>query len=58
MKHVDTRKLPVAQEEHQRQVTGLSQAGQTDGAIAAPLGLSPTGGSTSASASPSKVRPG
>ena len=44
MKHVDMRKLPAAaQEERWRQVIGLRQAGQTYGAIAAQVGLSPTG---------------
>jgi transposase len=44
MKHVDMRKLPaVAQEERRRQVIGLRQAGQTYDAIAAQVGLSPTG---------------
>src|ERR671914_463583 len=44
MKHVDMRKLPAAaQEERRRQVIGLRQAGQTYGAIAAQVGLSPTG---------------
>jgi transposase len=44
MKHVDMRKLPAAaQEERRRQVVGLRQSGQTDDAIAAQVGLSPTG---------------
>jgi transposase len=44
MKHVDMRKLPAAaQEERRRQVIGLRQAGQTYNAIAAQVGLSPTG---------------
>src|SRR5918992_5431404 len=44
MKHVDMRKLPAAaQEERRRQVIGLRQAGQTYDAIAARVGLSPTG---------------
>jgi transposase len=44
MKHVDMRKLPAAaQEERRRQVVGLRQAGQTYDAIAAQVGLSPTG---------------
>src|SRR5918911_1256796 len=44
MKHVDMRKLPAAaQEERRRQVIGLRQAGQTYDAIAAQVGLSPTG---------------
>jgi transposase len=44
MKHVDMRKLPTAaQEERRRQVIGLRQAGQTYDAIAAQVGLSPTG---------------
>src|ERR687893_2691794 len=44
MKHVDMRKLPAAaQEERRRQVIGLRQAGQTYAAIAAQVGLSPTG---------------
>ena len=44
MKHVDMRKLPAAaQEERRRQVIGLRQAGQTYEAIAAQVGLSPTG---------------
>jgi uncharacterized protein YerC len=38
------RKLPAAaQEERRRQVIGLRQAGQTYDAIAAQVGLSPTG---------------
>src|SRR4029453_5149256 len=44
MKHVDMRKLPAAaQEERRRQVIGLRQAGRTYDAIAAQVGLSPTG---------------
>src|SRR5215212_8937543 len=44
MKHVDVRKLPAAaQEERRRQVIGLRQAGQTYDAIAAQVGLTPTG---------------
>src|SRR3982751_4210662 len=44
MKHVDMRSLtPEAQEERRRQVIGLRQAGQTYAAIAAQVGLSPTG---------------
>src|ERR671927_182 len=44
MRHVDMRKLPAAaQEERRRQVIGLRQAGQTYDAIAAQVGLSPTG---------------
>ena len=44
MKHVDVRKLPTAaQEERRRQVIGLRQAGVTHEAIAAQVGLSPTG---------------
>ena len=44
MKHVDMRKLPAAaQEERRRQVIGLRQAGLTYDAIAARVGLSPTG---------------
>ena len=44
MKHVDMRKLPpAAQEERRRQVIGLRQAGLTYGAIAAQVGLTPTG---------------
>src|SRR4051794_3067702 len=44
MKHVDMRKLPAAaQEERRPQVIGLRQAGQTYDAIAAQVGLSPTG---------------
>src|ERR687895_1695599 len=44
MRHVDMRKLPAAaQEERRRQVVGLRQAGQTYDAIAAQVGLSPTG---------------
>jgi len=44
MKHVDMRKLPAAaQEERRRQVIGLRQTGQTYDAIAAQVGLSPTG---------------
>jgi transposase len=44
MKHVDMRKLPAAaQEERRRQVIGLRQAGQTYDAIAAQVGLTPTG---------------
>src|SRR5215211_3874817 len=44
MRHVDKRKLPAAaQEERRRQVIGLRQAGQTYDAIAAQVGLSPTG---------------
>jgi transposase len=44
MKHVDMRKLPAAaQEERRRQVIGLRRAGQTYDAIAAQVGLSPTG---------------
>ena len=44
MKHVDMRKLPAAaQEERRRQVIGLRQAGLTYDAIAAQVGLTPTG---------------
>ena len=44
MKHVDMRKLPAAaQEERRRQVIGLRQGGMTYEAIAAQVGLSPTG---------------
>jgi transposase len=44
MTHVDMRKLPAAaQEERRRQVIGLRQAGMTYDAIAAQVGLSPTG---------------
>ncbi len=44
MKLVDMRKLPAAaQEDRRRQVIGLRQAGQTYGAIAVQVGLSPTG---------------
>jgi transposase len=44
MKHVDMRKLPAAaQEERRRQVIGLRQSGQTYDAIAAQVGLIPTG---------------
>ena len=44
MKHVDMRKLPAAaQEERRRQVIGLRRAGLTYDAIAAQVGLSPTG---------------
>jgi transposase len=44
MKHVDMRKLPAAaQEERRRQVIGLRQTGLTYNAIAAQVGLSPTG---------------
>src|ERR671926_1151248 len=44
MKHVDMRKLPAAaQEERRRQAIGLRQAGMTYDAIAAQVGLSPTG---------------
>src|SRR4028119_90553 len=44
MKHVDMRKLPAAaQEERRRQVIGLRQAGITYDAIAAQVGLTPTG---------------
>ena len=44
MQHVDMRKLPAAaQVERRRQVIGLRQAGQTYAAIAAQVGLSPTG---------------
>src|SRR3954466_11749966 len=44
MKHVDMRRLPAAaQEERRRQVIGLRQAGLTYEAIAAQVGLSPTG---------------
>ncbi len=44
MKHVDMRKLPAAaQEERRRQVIGLRRAGMTCDAIAAQVGLSPTG---------------
>src|SRR5215218_1509519 len=44
MKHVDMRSLtPEAQEERRRQVIGLRQAGQTFAAIAAQVGLTPTG---------------
>src|SRR3954453_18432024 len=45
MKHVDMRRLPAAaQEEPRRQVIGLRQGGMTYEAIAAQVGLSPTGG--------------
>src|SRR3954467_7133147 len=44
MKHVDMRKLPAAaQEERRRQVIGLRQGGMTYDAIAAQVGLTPTG---------------
>src|SRR5437764_2948381 len=44
MEHVDMRKLPAAaQEERRRQVIGLRQAGLTDDAIAAQVGLTRTG---------------
>jgi transposase len=44
MKHVDMRKLlAAAQEERRRQVIGLRRAGMTYDAIAAQVGLSPTG---------------
>ncbi len=44
MKHVDMRKLPAAaQEERRRQVIGLRRAGMTYDAIAAQVGLTPTG---------------
>ena len=44
MKHLDMRKLPAAaQEERRRQVIGLRQAGMTYDAIAAQVGLTPTG---------------
>jgi transposase len=44
MKHVDMRKLaPAAQEERRRQVVGLRQSGMSYTAIAAQVGLSPTG---------------
>src|SRR6476659_4669248 len=44
MKHVDMRSLtPEAQEERRRQVIGLRQAVQTYAAIAAQVGLTPTG---------------
>src|SRR5215213_6810768 len=44
MKHVDMRRLPAAaQEERRRQVIGLRQGGMTYDAIAARVGLSPTG---------------
>jgi transposase len=44
MKHIDMRSLtPEAQEERRRQVIGLRQAGQTYTAIAAQVGLTPTG---------------
>ena len=44
MRHVDMRKLPAAaQEERRRQVIGLRQAGMTHDAIAAQVGLTPTG---------------
>src|ERR671927_499275 len=44
MKHVDMRMLPAAaQEERRRQVIGLRQAGMTYDAIAAQVGLTPTG---------------
>src|SRR3954453_13330295 len=44
MKHGDMRKLPAAaQEERRRQVIGLRQGGMTYEAIAAQVGLSPTG---------------
>jgi hypothetical protein len=57
MKHVDMRKLPAAaQEERRRQVIGLRQAGQTYAAIAAQVGLSQTGCSTSAGALRNRAR--
>jgi transposase len=44
MKHVDMRKLaPAAQEERRRQVIALRQSGVSYAAIAAQVGLSPTG---------------
>ena len=44
MKHVDMRRLPAAaQEERRRQVIGLRQAGMSYTAIAAQVGLTPTG---------------
>jgi hypothetical protein len=43
VKHVDMRKLPAASQEERRQVIGLRQAGMTYDAIAAQVGLSPTG---------------
>lgn len=44
MKHEDMRKLaPAAQEERRRQVVGLRQSGMSYTAIAAQVGLSPTG---------------
>ena len=44
MKHIDMRSLALeAQEERRRQVIGLRQAGQTYAAIAAQVGLTPTG---------------
>src|ERR671933_35288 len=44
MRRVDMRKLPAAaQEERRRQVIGLRQAGMTYDAMAAQVGLSPTG---------------
>src|SRR4029453_13042882 len=44
MKHVDMRNLPAAaQEERRRQVIGLRERGLTYRAIAAQVGLSPTG---------------
>src|SRR3954470_449033 len=44
MKNVGMRKPPAAaQEERRRQVIGLRQAGMTYGAIAAQVGLTPTG---------------
>src|SRR3954470_11260077 len=44
MKHVDMRRLPAAaQEERRRQVIGLRQGSMTYEAIAAQVGLSPTG---------------
>src|SRR4028118_2434420 len=44
MRHVDMRKLPAAaQEERRRQVIGLRRAGMTYDAIAAQVGLTPTG---------------
>ncbi len=59
MEHVDMRKLPAAaQEERRRQVIGLRQAGRTYDAIAAQVGLTRTGCSTSVGASPSGAQRG
>ena len=59
MKHVDMRKVPAAaQEERRRQVIGLRHAGMTCDTIAAQVGLTRMGCSTSASASPGATRLG